>query len=107
MNSRTSFRRIGAGEASAVLARDDVVILDVRAADAFAEGHMAGARHTTMADLSEVLNSTPKTAPILVYCYHGNASQEFAKILTDFRFQEVYSLDGGFEGWAQSPSHSR
>jgi thiosulfate/3-mercaptopyruvate sulfurtransferase len=101
MTSRASFHRIGVGEAEAVLARDDVVILDVRAVDAFAKGHMPGARHASMADLSEVLGSTPKSAPVLIYCYHGNASQEYARIFTDFRFQEVYSLDGGFEAWSR------
>jgi thiosulfate/3-mercaptopyruvate sulfurtransferase len=101
MTSRAAFHRISVGEAPAILARADVVILDVRAMDAFAQGRIPGARHTTMSDLSELLNATPKTAPILIYCYHGNASQEFAQIFTDFRFQEVYSLDGGYEGWSK------
>jgi rhodanese-related sulfurtransferase len=100
VTGRASFRRISAAEAQAVLARGDALILDVRTSDAFAEGHMPGARRTTMSDLPELLGSTPKTAPILIYCYHGHASQEFARIFTDFRFQEVYSLDGGFEGWS-------
>jgi thiosulfate/3-mercaptopyruvate sulfurtransferase len=101
MTSRTSFQRISAHDAAAVLAREDVAILDVRAIDDFRRGHIAGARHTTMNDLSATLTSTPKTAPILIYCYHGLASQEYAKIFADFRFQEVYSLDGGFEAWSR------
>jgi thiosulfate/3-mercaptopyruvate sulfurtransferase len=101
MTPRAAYRRIPVAEVSTVLAREDVAILDVRAADAFRQGHIAGARHTTMGDLPALLSSTPKTAPILIYCYHGVASQEFAKIFTDFRFQEVYSLDGGFEAWSR------
>jgi thiosulfate/3-mercaptopyruvate sulfurtransferase len=101
MTSRPPFRRIAVGEAEALLARDGVVLLDVRAADAFRAGHIDGARHLTMAEVSAVLSATPKDAPVLIYCYHGNASQEFAQIFSDFRFREVYSLDGGYEAWSK------
>ena len=41
-----------------------------------------------------------KDAPVLVYCYHGNSSQEYAQMLADFRFNQVYSVDGGFAACA-------
>ncbi|MBO0752428.1 MAG: hypothetical protein J2P53_09965, partial [Bradyrhizobiaceae bacterium] len=50
------------------------------------------------------IGSTRKTAPILIYCYRGNASQEYAKILCDFGFEDVLSLDGGFEAWSRRPA---
>jgi thiosulfate/3-mercaptopyruvate sulfurtransferase len=100
MTARAPFRRIGVGDAQTLLAREGVVVLDVRAVDAFAQGHIEGARRVTMADLSGVLASTPKDAPVLIYCYRGNASQEYAQIFSDFRFQDVYSLDGGYEAWS-------
>ncbi len=101
MTSRAAVRRISIDDAAAVLARDGVVVLDVRAPKDFAQGRLPGARHASMADLSDVLGSTPKSAPILIYCYHGDASQAYAQIFTDFRFEEVYSLDGGFEAWSR------
>jgi thiosulfate/3-mercaptopyruvate sulfurtransferase len=101
MTERVPFRRIGLAEAQVVLAREGVAILDVRAPDTFHAGHIEGARHVSMADLGPVMASTPKTAPVLIYCYRGNASQEYAQIFSDFRYLEVYSLDGGYEAWGK------
>jgi hypothetical protein len=33
----------------------------------------------------------------MIYCYHGNASQVYASMFSDFNFREVYSVDGGYE----------
>jgi thiosulfate/3-mercaptopyruvate sulfurtransferase len=74
-------------------------VLDVRDAESFARGHIAGARNASNATLSEVIDKTPKSASILIYCYHGNASREYAQIFSDFGFAQVHSLDGGYEAW--------
>jgi len=37
--------------------------------------------------------------PVLLVCYHGNASQTYGQMFADFGFAEVYSLDGGFAAW--------
>ncbi|MGL5597426.1 MAG: rhodanese-like domain-containing protein, partial [Aeromonas sp.] len=37
--------------------------------------------------------------PVIVMCYHGNSSQGAAQYLLQQGYDEVYSLDGGFEGW--------
>lgn len=103
MRQRTPFHRISVDDAQGLLERPDLVILDVRRADAFAQGHADGARHVTMTDLSHVLGTTAKAAPILIYCYRGNASREYAQIFSDFGFSEVYSLDGGYDAWCAKP----
>ena len=36
---------------------------------------------------------------IIVYCYHGNSSQDVANFLTSHGFTDVYSLKGGYEEW--------
>ena len=33
----------------------------------------------------------------MIYCYHGNASQVYASMFADFQYNEVYSVDGGYE----------
>ncbi len=97
---RIAFRRVGLAEAELILMREDAIVLDVRDAKSFAQGHIERARNVSMTDVSAVLETAPKHSPILIYCYHGNASQEFAQIFSDFRFREVYSLDGGFDAWS-------
>ncbi len=107
MRARTPFQRIDVQQAEAVLAGSDLVVLDVRDAGSFDQSHVDGAQHVTSANLSAVLGSTAKTRPILIYCYHGNASREYAQIFSDFGFAEVYSLDGGYEAWRNRRPASR
>ncbi|MFG1430144.1 ankyrin repeat domain-containing protein [Xanthobacter sp. V2C-8] len=109
MAERIPFRCIGVKEADALLRDPRTVTLDVRDAGAYGAGHVEGARNITFSGLSELIMGTPKAAPVLIYCYHGHASREFAQTLSDFGFREVYSLDGGYEAWrswvhAQAPT---
>ncbi|MDR3516776.1 MAG: ankyrin repeat domain-containing protein [Azospirillaceae bacterium] len=103
MTPRSPFRRIDATEARRLLERDDVLVLDLRDAGSFADAHIAGAWNVSMANLSTVVDDTPRTTPILIYCYHGYASQEYASVFADFGFSRVYSLDGGYEAWRKGP----
>jgi thiosulfate/3-mercaptopyruvate sulfurtransferase len=107
MRTRTPFQRIDVQRAEALFARSDLVVLDVRDAGSFDQSHIDGALHVTSANLSAVLSATAKTRPVLIYCYHGNASREYAQILSDFAFPDVYSLDGGYEAWRnRSPANA-
>ncbi|WP_395665464.1 thiosulfate sulfurtransferase GlpE [Methylocella sp.] len=98
---RKSYRRVDVDGARAVMAQEGALVFDVRDPGSYGRGHIEGARHLTMDGLGEVIQKAPKAAPVVICCYHGNASQEYARILTDFGFQEVYSLDGGYEAWAR------
>jgi rhodanese-related sulfurtransferase len=99
MRARTPFQRVDVQQAETLFARSDLIVLDVRDAGSFDQSHVDGAQHVTSANLSTVHGATAKTRPILIYCYHGNASREYAQIFSDFGFAEVYSLDGGYEAW--------
>lgn len=102
MTQRVPFRCIDVREAADVIHRGDVLLIDVRDIDAFDQNHIAGARHVSVHNLSAIINGTVRSRPILIYCYHGYASREFAKIFSDFGFTNVYSLDGGYNAWQQS-----
>lgn len=99
MRQRIPFRRIGVEEAGAIVGEGKALLLDVRDANSYATGHVAGARHIAFANLGDIIGVVPKSQPVLIYCYHGNASQEFAQALSDFGFADVASLDGGYEAW--------
>jgi nitrogen fixation protein NifZ len=77
-----------------------LLVLDRRDADAFARSHVDGALHLTDARIQELIASTPKTATVVVYCYHGNLSQDIASLFGAFGFARAYSVDGGFEALA-------
>ncbi|MDI4666503.1 ankyrin repeat domain-containing protein [Xanthobacter autotrophicus] len=99
MRARIPFRCIGVAEAASILGEGKAVLLDVRDANSYAAGHVAGARNITFSGLSDIIGATPKSQPVLIYCYHGNASREYAQTLSDFGFAEVFSVDGGYEAW--------
>lgn len=104
MGERGTFKRIGIPEAEEILKRPGVVILDVRDAQSYQRGHIDGAQNVSSRNLGDVISSSKKTSPVLIYCYKGNASQEYSKILCDFGFSDVSSLDGGYEAWSKRPS---
>ena len=99
MNHPKTFRRIDAAAAGRLLGRGDVRVFDSRDATRFEQAHIAGAHRLSPANLDATLLGTPKTAPVLLVCYHGNASQAYGQMFADFGFAEVYSLDGGFAAW--------
>jgi thiosulfate/3-mercaptopyruvate sulfurtransferase len=105
MRQRVPFQRIDVPRAEALLLHGDPLVLDARDADSFATSHIDGAEPVSSANLGSLIGATAKTRPVLIYCYHGNASREYAQTFSDFGFAEVYSLDGGYEVWhARTPA---
>jgi rhodanese-related sulfurtransferase len=98
-----SYNRIGHPQADELLQRSDVQVLDVRDAESYLKGHIEGAQNVSTRNLGDFIGGCNKDAPVLVYCYHGNSSQEYAKILVQFGFSDVSSLDGGYEAWRHRP----
>ncbi|MBS0372220.1 MAG: ankyrin repeat domain-containing protein [Proteobacteria bacterium] len=99
----TGFVRIDADTAADLIHRRGsaslpaLAVYDVRDRATFERRHIDGAEHLTEALLGGTIRRLPKSTPVLIYCYHGNASQVYAEMFSDFRFVEVYSVDGGFE----------
>jgi thiosulfate/3-mercaptopyruvate sulfurtransferase len=98
-----SYNRIGHPQADELLQRSGVQVLDVRDAESYLKGHIEGAQNISTRNLGDFIGSTGKDAPVLIYCYHGNSSQEYAKILVQYGFSDVSSLDGGYEAWRSRP----
>lgn len=87
------------GQTAAELLRAEpaALLFDVRDATAYRNGHIDGAAHLSEDRLLGWMKRIPKDAPVLIYCYHGNASKTFAQMFADFRFTRVFSVDGGYE----------
>jgi len=107
-----SFRRIAAAEALAFMIAATgqarrYRLFDTRDADSYARGHLAQAEPLAERDLGHWIGRLPRAEPLLIYCYHGHASQVFAKTFADFGYTEVYSIDGGFQALAQAADQAR
>ncbi len=94
----SDFKRIGAEQAQK-LHSEGGVIVDIRDAHSFAEGHIPGATHLDNHSLPDFIAAADLDQPLIVSCYHGHSSQSAAAYLAHQGFSDVYSLDGGFEGW--------
>lgn len=103
MRERAQFKCIGIEEAESLIKRDGTVIVDVRDPGSYSRARINGAKLVSMRNISDVIAETMKDTPILIYCYRGHASREYAQVFTDFGFSDVYSLDGGYEAWRARP----
>lgn len=101
----TTFNRINPAQAADYINRAyagvrPLALFDSRDAESYSKSHIKGADHLTEHTFGEVIASLPKNIPVMIYCYHGNASQTYANMFKDFHFSEVYSVDGGYEALA-------
>ncbi len=74
-----------------------VRLFDIRDAAAFADSHYPDAVRLGPADLDAQLESTDRSTPVLIYCYHGQASQRVAQRFAENGFERACSIDGGWE----------
>ncbi len=98
------FKRISVRDAVALIESRDgqVQVVDIRDEDSFRRGHIEGAFHLHNSNIQDYIQEADPELPLLVCCYHGHMSQSAAAYLSEQGFSETYSLDGGFEAWAQS-----
>ena len=82
---------------------DGATILDVRTPEAFAGGHIIGARNVPSAGLTDALQSLAKyrDKPVVVCCDAGIASATALKQLQAQGFTRATSLRGGIAAWKQ------
>lgn len=100
------FKRISVDEADQILARSpQALLLDIRDERSFQESHHPRAQLLSDANLRKILKSADKTLPVLIYCYHGNSSQDIARMFADFGFKQCYSVDGGYSAWSHHISN--
>ncbi|MFT7215944.1 MAG: thiosulfate sulfurtransferase [Paraglaciecola sp.] len=96
------FAHISVQQTQEKLENTDARLVDIRDEQSFATGHITGAVHLTNGTLVNFTQETDFDTPVIVCCYHGHSSQQAAQFLIHQGFEQVYSLDGGFEAWRQS-----
>ena len=97
----SGFERISAAQAKEKMALTDPVFVDIRDESSYQVSHINEARHVDNHSLPDFITNADKKAPLIVCCYHGHSSLSAAQFFLEQNFEEVYSLDGGFEGWKQ------
>ncbi|MFN2607137.1 MAG: molybdopterin-synthase adenylyltransferase MoeB [Acidimicrobiales bacterium] len=100
--AKAQISEVDTAQAERLLAeRPGAVVLDVREADEYEQGALAGAVHIPRGFLeSQVENKLPdRSAPVVVYCAGGTRSAFAARTLADLGYNDVVSVAGGFNKW--------
>lgn len=93
------FQHIDVAGAQALIEQHNARLLDIRDPQSFAVAHAKDAYHLTNDTIVAFMNEAEFDEPVLVMCYHGISSQGAAQYLVNQGFEQVYSVDGGFEAW--------
>ena len=82
---------------------DDLVVLDVRDDDEWAQGHIPGSIHLPYGELPERLGEVPRDKAIATLCSSGKRSGVAASILQREGFDRVIHVaDGGVGTWRRN-----
>ncbi|HET8886087.1 MAG TPA: rhodanese-like domain-containing protein [Salinimicrobium sp.] len=88
---------------TAMAAEEELVLVDVRTPEEFAEGNIEGAKNINIydADFEAQMQQLDKEKPVYIYCRSGARSAKAANQLQEMGFKEIYDIEGGFLNWAQ------
>ncbi|MGQ0535529.1 MAG: rhodanese-like domain-containing protein, partial [Methanobacteriota archaeon] len=79
-------------------ARDEIVLLDVRTPEEFADWHIRGAWNVPLHELASRVSEVPKGREVVTVCAHGVRSGRAAAFLSKAGFR-ARNLRGGMVGW--------
>lgn len=93
--------RMTAADFEQASAGPDVVVLDVRTPEEFADGHLPGAVNLDVSDpgFAAALDELDRQATYAVYCRTGSRSLAATESMREAGFTDVFDLVGGVEAW--------
>jgi rhodanese-related sulfurtransferase len=96
----TGFMAIGPQDVVRLM-NQNALVLDLRPAEAFAGGHLAGARNLPLDQLAKAGDTLKKykEKPVIVYCDTGTNSGPAARKLAEQGFTKAVNMRGGIEAW--------
>ncbi len=94
-------RRIGPAQLTALVNRDNALVVDLRAIGDFEKGHIAGAKNVQMSqfDPENKALAPAKSLPVVLVCQVGQTATTAAKRLRKAGFAQVAVLEGGIQAW--------
>jgi glyoxylase-like metal-dependent hydrolase (beta-lactamase superfamily II)/rhodanese-related sulfurtransferase len=83
-------------------AERDLVVLDVREPSEWAEGHVPGARHVPMREVTRRIAEVPRDRPVAIMCAGGARSSLVASVLRAHGHTDLVNVWGGMTAWTQT-----
>ncbi len=100
--AKARVKEVSLADAEAAIRAADVLV-DVREADEFTAGHLAGAVHISRGMLEFRFTANPalqaRDLHIVLYCKTSGRAALAAAALQDMGYLNVLSIAGGFDGW--------
>ena len=84
-----------------IINRQKAVVVDIRAPEEFAEGHVTGARNVPLDQLEAKLAGTVKnkSLPLLIVCASGARAQRAVAVAKKLGYEQAQALSGGLKSW--------
>lgn len=103
VSSDRGIRLVSVDDAAALLADppDDLIVLDVRTPEEFADARLADATMIDFyeADFADRIAELDRDASYLLYCRSGNRSGQTLAMMEELGFTNVADVDGGINVW--------
>lgn len=96
-----TYKTISVADSETLIKESKPLILDCRALKDYKEGHLEDALHVHDNLKESLVKRGDKQRSLLIYCYHGHASEHLAEFFSDFGFKDVYSMAGGYTRWQE------
>jgi rhodanese-related sulfurtransferase len=82
----------------------DALVLDIRTAADFKNGHIKGAKNVPLSDFAGSVDGlkADKSEPVLIYCNSGNTVSRAIRLLKKAGFEKVNNLEGGIAAWKEA-----
>lgn len=98
------FKSLRPAELTALINRENALLVDLSPAAEFEKGHIAGARNIAPSQFDPEHKQLAKARelPVVVACRTGQASMAAARRLRKAGFTRVHWLEGGVAAWQQA-----
>jgi len=101
LKQRSGGARINPQQAVEMMNHQDAVMIDVRHAESFRDGHIVNAKNFPSSDLDNKVKSLDrfKSKALIIICDQGTQSPKVANKLKDSGFEQIYYVSGGMTSW--------
>jgi phage shock protein E len=95
---------ISPNETRAQVERGEALLIDVREAEDWNEGHVTGAKNFSRGSIElEIEDAAPDlNQPIICYCGGGSRSALVTESLQKMGYKNARSMSGGFRSWKEA-----
>lgn len=101
--TQPTYKTISPQDAVKLLAENDLAVLaDIRSPADFAAAHVEGAFNLNDKTMQDFNDEYDFDQPVIVSCYKGLSAVAVVEYLQQLGYEEVYNLEGGFEGYTKA-----